>query len=76
MCRHPDVVIDIELDATNTWGSCSMHAGRQIMALMVHQVLVEEYLQERPELPSWFSLICTPCKNRSVCLCIDDSNLL
>ncbi|KAL0026796.1 hypothetical protein WJX77_002147 [Trebouxia sp. C0004] len=37
---HPDVIIDIDYDATNTW-THRLHTGSQIMALMVQQLLVK-----------------------------------
>ncbi|DBA87251.1 TPA: hypothetical protein ACH3X1_004314 [Trebouxia sp. C0004] len=40
MAGHPDVIIDIDYDATNTW-THRLHTGSQIMALMVQQLLVK-----------------------------------
>ncbi|KAL3153154.1 hypothetical protein ABBQ38_011907 [Trebouxia sp. C0009 RCD-2024] len=74
---HPDVIIDIDYDATNLW-THELHTGRQIIALMVQQLLVREYLQKRPAVPSWFSLKCDSCsrKSRSVSMCLEDSDFL
>lgn len=48
------------------------------MALMVQRLLVKEYLQKRPDFPSWFSLKCNSCRRRSksVSLCLCDSDFL
>ena len=72
VCRHPDVIIDVGYDATNMW-THGLHTGRQVMALMVQQLLVKEYQRKRPDVPSWFSLKCASCcrKRKSVSLCLD-----
>lgn len=43
-------MIDARID--NARWVCSMQTGRQVLALMVQQLLLEEYLAHTPDLPS------------------------
>ena len=79
VCRHPDVVIDAMVDhAKWTEPSQTGHSGRQIMAMMVQQLLLAEYMPEKPSLPAWFdaTLPCDACKRTSVQLCFEKDRKL
>jgi len=67
-CRKPDVIIDVGLDLAK-WRN-SYHGGRQIMALMIQQLIIQEYLRPEQDLPSWAKLRCSFCQHRSFSLCL------